>query len=271
MTLDIRLDSSFQGHRKRKKLQILLGAEGVLALVDLWIATAKNKPRGILSGMDEADIAIDARWQGEPKQLVDALVKTGWLDLDGDGTFCLHDWAHWQPWVYHSEDRSEQAKDAAKTRWEKHRKNKGLVRDAYGQHTISNAPPPNPNPSPKPRQPSAGHFEGKVRDESVLNDIVELGRFLDGKANGFNPWQFIQRSCSSHHPKAIVEVLGILKKYIENDSLKSSAWGLVNKLLPIKSQNWNERETVRAHETLKQELTTCEIPGVDLKGLFKDL
>lgn len=60
MNSDIRLAVSFRGHRKRKRLRLLLGPGSTDYLIDLWIATAMNHPNGILQGMDETDIALEA-------------------------------------------------------------------------------------------------------------------------------------------------------------------------------------------------------------------
>lgn len=41
---DIRLETSFRFNRKRKKLFMSLGAEGVLAFIDLMLSTAESRP-----------------------------------------------------------------------------------------------------------------------------------------------------------------------------------------------------------------------------------
>ncbi|HFQ92036.1 MAG TPA: hypothetical protein ENK29_04070 [Chromatiales bacterium] len=92
MNTDIRVAISFRGHRKRKRLAIMLGPEGVLALLDLWIGVAASRPDGTLSGWDEIDIALEAGWDGDPQEFVDALLKVGFLDRDEDGVYSLHDW-----------------------------------------------------------------------------------------------------------------------------------------------------------------------------------
>ena len=59
MNSDIRLAVSFRGHRKRKRLRLLLGPGSTDYLIDLWIATAMNHPNGVLQGMDETDMTCD--------------------------------------------------------------------------------------------------------------------------------------------------------------------------------------------------------------------
>ena len=72
MNSDIRLAVSFRGHRKRKRLRLLLGPGSTDCLIDLWIATAMTHPSGVLHGMDEIDIALEAGWEGDPQQFVAA-------------------------------------------------------------------------------------------------------------------------------------------------------------------------------------------------------
>lgn len=116
MNTDIRLAVSFRGHRKRKRLRLLLGPSSTDYLLDLWIATAMNHPDGILTGMDETDIALEAGWEGEPQTFVAALLECRLLEKIEHG-YALHDWAEHQAYVVHAEDRKTQAKNAAAKRW----------------------------------------------------------------------------------------------------------------------------------------------------------
>lgn len=169
MNTDIRLAVSFRGHRKRKRLRLLLGPGSTDYLLDLWIATAMNHPDGILTGMDETDIALEAGWEGEPQAFVAALLECRLLEKSEHG-FALHDWAEHQAYVVHAEDRKTQAKNAAAKRWAARTApvmptgcgghGEGIAASnvsagselATGNaHTKSgNAPSPSPIPSPSP-------------------------------------------------------------------------------------------------------------------------
>lgn len=116
MNTDIRISTSFLNHRKRKKLRHILGPGSTGYLIDLWINTAVNRPKGILYDMDKADIALDAGWEGKAGQFVDTLLEVGFLDYDGEW-FRLHDWDQHQSWAINAEERSKQARNAANTRW----------------------------------------------------------------------------------------------------------------------------------------------------------
>ena len=74
MNSDIRIQSGWYRHPKIVKLRRRLGAEGVLGLVTLWTWTGEQRPNGILSGMDDEDIAIAAGYPDDPKTFVDTLV-----------------------------------------------------------------------------------------------------------------------------------------------------------------------------------------------------
>lgn len=169
MNTDIRLAVSFRGHRKRKRLRLLLGPGSTDYLLDLWIATAMNHPDGILTGMDETDLALEAGWEGEPQAFVAALLECRLLDETEHG-YALHDWAEHQAYVVHAEDRKAQAKNAAAKRWAartaadmptecgEHGEGSAARKPTAGSEPATgnahaksgNAPSPSPVPSPSP-------------------------------------------------------------------------------------------------------------------------
>lgn len=117
MNNDIRLSVGFKSHRKRIKLKRLLGAEGVLALVDLWLSVAATRPDGKLTGWAEEDIAIEAQYEGDAQQFVAALEQVGFLEKTESGTFHIHNWNDNQPWASRSLLRSIAGKRNALLRW----------------------------------------------------------------------------------------------------------------------------------------------------------
>lgn len=130
---DIRIAVSFKGHRKRRKLRMILGAGSTDYLIDLWINTATNHPDGILVGMSTLDVALEAGWEEDPEKFVSALIECGFIDKDDDGVYRLHDWDDHQPFVTEAPKRSQQAKNAAESRWGK----KAAKRVECGQHATS--------------------------------------------------------------------------------------------------------------------------------------
>lgn len=106
---DIRISIDFLTHRKRRKLERILGPKGVLSLIDLWLSVARQRPSGVLYGYDEMDVELEANWTGEDGALVKALVEVGFLD-ECDGTYSLHGWEDRQEWVTGSQDRSDKSR-----------------------------------------------------------------------------------------------------------------------------------------------------------------
>ena len=148
MNTDIRIAVSFKGHRKRKRLRMLLGPGSTDYLLDLWISTAMNHPTGILQGMDATDIALEAGWEDDPEKFVSALHTCGFLDQGEDGVYALHDWEDHQGYAIHAEKRTEKARKAAQARWGTKEKNAPSMPGALPQASISNAPSPAPSPAP---------------------------------------------------------------------------------------------------------------------------
>lgn len=145
---DIRVAVSFKGHRKRKRLKTIIGPGATGCLLDLWLSTAQNHPTGILSDMDEIDIALDAGYDGDPMVFVRALLDCKLIDKADDG-YRLHDWEEHQPWVVHAPERSAKAKHAAKMRWG-NKEDATSILPASNGHPSGNAPSPIPYPSPIP-------------------------------------------------------------------------------------------------------------------------
>jgi len=105
MNSDIRLSVGFFDHHKTKKLERQLGYEGVIALMRLWLWTAQNRPSGVLSGMDEDDIELVARWNGVQGAFNAAATTVKFLDYV-DGVYLVHGWQERNQWQAAAESRS---------------------------------------------------------------------------------------------------------------------------------------------------------------------
>lgn len=200
MNTDIRISVSFRNHRKRKRLKMILGAGATDYLLDLWIATAMNRPSGVLHDMDEVDIALDAGWDGEPKTFTSALVKCGFMDVD-DGVYSMHDWEDHQGYVVHSDIRKERAKQAAAKRWEC-KGNTDTMPQACSEHADSmpqasvehakgNAPSPAPIPTPNPNpSPAPNAQETRASEDTPIADSKT--KFAPGPAPSEYSVEFLQ-------------------------------------------------------------------------------
>lgn len=174
MNTDIRLKTSFRDHRKRKKLQRKLGAEGVLAFIDLMLMAAQSRPDGVLIGMDQEDIALDANWEGEAKVLVDTLVSTGLLDILPDDIYAIHDWQDHNAYVANAPKRSEAARKAAQAKWDKKRNADRINPHCDSQETALRTArkgyAPSPSPSPEEEEGTERYVESNQSKDSSEAD-----------------------------------------------------------------------------------------------------
>lgn len=86
--------STLRAHKKLKPfcddLKITRAA-GIGHLHMLWWWTLDNRDNGDLSGLFDRDIAVACDWTNDPKLLIKALKKHGWLHDNGQ----IHDWSHY--------------------------------------------------------------------------------------------------------------------------------------------------------------------------------
>ena len=115
---DIRLQTSWYSNLKRKKLQELLGGDGIAAFIDLLIYCGTNKPIGNLKGMSNSDIEKVAQWGGEAGKFIEILAQLRFLDGHVN-KYRIHDWEENNPWAAGSKRRSQAARKAIKSRWDK--------------------------------------------------------------------------------------------------------------------------------------------------------
>jgi hypothetical protein len=257
---DIRLAFSFKNHRKRKKANKLLKLEPSATdyLIDLWIATAENHPDGILHGMDETDIALEAGWNGEPREFVKALKTAGWLD-NSKGVYRLHDWGDHQRWIIHRPQRVERARKAALAKHAKDKENKesktrgsaNRMLSASDKHATEHAPSPSPSPSPTPKdkKPTSGrppHFSKAYQGEIIKKLEAAAKSLLIEFPEVF---KFIQFNCKAKvHPGALCYVLEEMKKKNDIDDY----WAFGIKL--VKKYDWNFKDADRIEEGEKDKI-----------------
>ena len=66
---------------------------GVIGLLEgMWLATAKNCPQGDIGRFSNEEIAIMLDWEGDPDDLVNALIECRWLDVCSEYRLVVHDW-----------------------------------------------------------------------------------------------------------------------------------------------------------------------------------
>ena len=101
-------------HPKTKKLARLLDISlpaAVGHLHYLWWWALDFAPSGSLVKFDEFDIADAVLWDKDPKDLIKALVKSGYIDSGPNGELHIHDWGE-----YAGKLLEKRAKDRARKR-----------------------------------------------------------------------------------------------------------------------------------------------------------
>ena len=110
----LNLDPDFFGHPKCIKLVSLLGDRAEVYPMRLWCHAAKYHPKdGNFSGYSDQALSKIAGWEGNPNDLLQPLIETGFLDKTPNG-YVLHDW---QDHEGHLEMLKDRARKGAKARW----------------------------------------------------------------------------------------------------------------------------------------------------------
>lgn len=85
---------SLRDHPKTKRLCGILRLDGSAVVGNLhylWWWAIDYRMDGVLTGLNDTEIAEAAGYRGDSKSFVDALVKAGFLDRR-DGVLTIHDW-----------------------------------------------------------------------------------------------------------------------------------------------------------------------------------
>lgn len=242
MNADFRLNTSYFEHYKICKLKRRLGSDGVLAHLQLLSWVAKNKPEGVLSGMDYEDICLAAKWDGDVNAFIEQLIDLMLVD-EVDGVFCIHNWEKHNGYACGANRRSEAARIAAKAKWEqKLSKTCDRIATAEKPHSDGNAesaksvcdrnapsPTPDPYPSPIPDpipDPTLIPPTGEAKTETLTLEaeepiqpakknrpykyqhvIDEWNKALsvDGKPRQFRPNSVIQKEISNRIKEGYTE------------------------------------------------------------------
>lgn len=89
-----------QDHVKFRTLKTLLKVPRVVAsgiLTELWSLAATSADSGDIGRYSNLQIAASMEWEGDPDELIDALVQSGWVDEDEEHRLVVHDWYEHAP------------------------------------------------------------------------------------------------------------------------------------------------------------------------------
>lgn len=197
MAESINLFNGYWSHRKTRRLIGLIGRGAAELPLRLWsYCNMHHASDGCLAGYSAQEIESIVEWWGKSGELVEALVKVGFLDELPTGGYASHNWQKRNP---HAKVYHERAKAAAKARWEK---KAGLSPPVMLEASTSNA--------------SALHctgIESKTENGSVSVSRAGAGYFAflipDAKAIV----DAYQREVGTAHPpagarNAVLEILG---------------------------------------------------------------
>jgi hypothetical protein len=111
----LNLDLNYFEHPKTKRLVGLLGRGAEVLPIKLWSYCGRlHAESGRLTAYSPQEIESIAGWWGRAGEMIDGLLKTGFLETAGDG-YKIHAWKEHQGHIVNFHKR---AKTAAKARWE---------------------------------------------------------------------------------------------------------------------------------------------------------
>lgn len=114
----LNIDLDYFEHPKTRRLVAILGRGAELLPVRLWAFCGKfHYEDGALSGYAPAEIEAVAGWWGAEGEMVQAMIKVGFMDIDSESSnYRMHNWESHQG---HIGSLKQRAKDAAQKRWNK--------------------------------------------------------------------------------------------------------------------------------------------------------
>lgn len=120
----IRIDTSFTSNKKTIRLISKVGADGVVALLNLWSYAANNQKDGDFTGYGDLEfdmiLKCSKQCSSNAQAMLQAFQECGFMD-----GMVLHDWSQYNGAL---QANSLKAKNAADKRWEEHRKEHTNVR-----------------------------------------------------------------------------------------------------------------------------------------------
>jgi hypothetical protein len=159
----INLDFGYFGHPKTCKLIGLLGHDADVLPLRLWCYCGRYfAGSGKLSGLNAEAVERVMGWRGQRGKAVEALLEVGFLELDADGVYVVHDWLEHSGHLAVFEER---AKKAAKARWDKARQK---CASSNASSTPSSIPSSTTSTTPQPAEPTLfsperGYSEAAMR------------------------------------------------------------------------------------------------------------
>lgn len=130
-----------------KRLNINM-AQAIGTLEALWHFTARSAPEGDIGRHADEVIAEACFWDGDPQELINALVETHWVDRDDGHRLLIHDWPDHADDAIHKRlaDHGRTFADGTRSRRDKSRQ----VLTHPDKSAVVSTPEPVPVPEPVP-------------------------------------------------------------------------------------------------------------------------
>lgn len=130
------LDEGFLEHPKTLRFcREIRDPNGSVYLLRLWIWATRSAPDGELAELEPEDLEDTLRWRGEPGACYRALICTGFIDENDDGSRCIHNWMEDRragAAIVHMDTRSEEKREAARKRKQEQRERERREREQGG-------------------------------------------------------------------------------------------------------------------------------------------
>jgi hypothetical protein len=180
---DIRINVKFFDNAKTKKLLRVVGTDGILALIRLWMYAAQQRPDGILTNLTPNQISVDAaEFPGDSRKFFNALRDGKWIEKHGRA-WKIHDWHEHNSWAADAPQRKLKAKqNAHKSRHKEDKRpetcqfcrEETAASSSASSSATSSAPSRSSAPSPSP---SPAHNAHRAREAAAAWN--ELSPFLN--------------------------------------------------------------------------------------------
>lgn len=155
-----KIDQSIRDHRKILDLSDALKINIPMTiglLVSLWLWAMDNTSNGCIDGTSARTISRAAGWEGDPEQLMHALINVRFVDIDDAGSKFIHGWTEYEgKYVAEREREKERSQN---------RRNSQRARD---QRSTGGQPPVD-------RETAAG-IGDKTRSNQIIADQSRADR-----------------------------------------------------------------------------------------------
>lgn len=185
----------------------------------LWLFTQHNAPAGDVGRFTDEDIAAGIEWEGDPAQLIGALVECGWLDRCDSHRLLIHDWSDHAPTYLKgamAKNGVEFAKSAPAKQGAKQPARRPAKQGAKQPQNNPEQPAPNQakpnqtepsqaegNQTPSPADAGGG---GSARPRDEVFDFLAAITGSDPKANGGHVAKLKKLLLSSDPPHTLAEI-----------------------------------------------------------------